>query len=219
MSVCPSHDLLCLSPLSSLPPLCSFMTPLHVAAERAHNDIMEVLQKHGAKVHSWSCISRRHIPACALECLQSCDTHIYTPNTLFHHPPLTAHSIVRLKGKVHQKIAKICSPSCGCKSVCCYFFVGEKTLFSSNSSSGQREGENWSFKTTWTVFVQEPFTDIVIGPYGEKIYFFYGPLPNNSIYFASVLSLRKISSVEQHFCHIYLCVQLSHHVSAARGEE
>lgn len=32
------------------PPLCSFMTPLHVAAERAHNDIMEVLQKHGAKV-------------------------------------------------------------------------------------------------------------------------------------------------------------------------
>jgi len=29
----------------------SFMTPLHVAAERAHNDIMEVLQKHGAKVN------------------------------------------------------------------------------------------------------------------------------------------------------------------------
>uniref|UniRef100_A0A4W4GEQ2 Poly [ADP-ribose] polymerase n=1 Tax=Electrophorus electricus TaxID=8005 RepID=A0A4W4GEQ2_ELEEL len=28
-----------------------FMTPLHVAAERAHNDILEVLQKHGAKVH------------------------------------------------------------------------------------------------------------------------------------------------------------------------
>lgn len=28
----------------------SFMTPLHVAAERAHNDILEVLQKHGAKV-------------------------------------------------------------------------------------------------------------------------------------------------------------------------
>uniref|UniRef100_A0A8C6UJI3 Tankyrase, TRF1-interacting ankyrin-related ADP-ribose polymerase b n=1 Tax=Neogobius melanostomus TaxID=47308 RepID=A0A8C6UJI3_9GOBI len=27
-----------------------FMTPLHVAAERAHNDILEVLQKHGAKV-------------------------------------------------------------------------------------------------------------------------------------------------------------------------
>lgn len=33
-------------PLLSL----SFMTPLHVAAERAHNDILEVLQKHGAKV-------------------------------------------------------------------------------------------------------------------------------------------------------------------------
>ncbi|KAJ6653509.1 hypothetical protein lerEdw1_009181 [Lerista edwardsae] len=28
---------------------CSFMTPLHVAAERAHNDVMEVLHKHGAK--------------------------------------------------------------------------------------------------------------------------------------------------------------------------
>ncbi|TKC52981.1 hypothetical protein EI555_015631, partial [Monodon monoceros] len=26
-----------------------FMTPLHVAAERAHNDVMEVLHKHGAK--------------------------------------------------------------------------------------------------------------------------------------------------------------------------
>uniref|UniRef100_A0A674CFS1 Poly [ADP-ribose] polymerase n=1 Tax=Salmo trutta TaxID=8032 RepID=A0A674CFS1_SALTR len=31
-----------------------FMTPLHVAAERAYNDIMEVLQKHGAKVQYWS---------------------------------------------------------------------------------------------------------------------------------------------------------------------
>lgn len=35
-------------PLSVCP--CSFMTPLHVAAERAHNDVLEVLQKHGAKV-------------------------------------------------------------------------------------------------------------------------------------------------------------------------
>lgn len=26
------------------------MTPFHVAAERAHNDVLEVLQKHGAKV-------------------------------------------------------------------------------------------------------------------------------------------------------------------------
>lgn len=33
-----------------LSPLRSFMTPLHVAAERAHNDVMEVLHKHGAKV-------------------------------------------------------------------------------------------------------------------------------------------------------------------------
>lgn len=30
------------------------MTPLHVAAERAHNDILEVLQKHGAKVRSFA---------------------------------------------------------------------------------------------------------------------------------------------------------------------
>lgn len=34
---------------------CSFMTPLHVAAERAHNDILEVLQKHGAKVGWFVC--------------------------------------------------------------------------------------------------------------------------------------------------------------------
>lgn len=32
--------------------LSSFMTTLHVAAERAHNDILEVLQKHGAKVNT-----------------------------------------------------------------------------------------------------------------------------------------------------------------------
>lgn len=31
---------------------CSFMTPLHVAAERAHNDVLEVLHKHGAKVRN-----------------------------------------------------------------------------------------------------------------------------------------------------------------------
>ncbi|XP_063051733.1 tankyrase, TRF1-interacting ankyrin-related ADP-ribose polymerase b isoform X2 [Engraulis encrasicolus] len=29
-----------------------FMTPFHVAAERAHNDVLEVLQKHGAKVNA-----------------------------------------------------------------------------------------------------------------------------------------------------------------------
>lgn len=34
------------------------MTPLHVAAERAHNDILEVLQKHAAKVRFfWSALS------------------------------------------------------------------------------------------------------------------------------------------------------------------
>lgn len=45
--------------------LCSFMTPLHVAAERAHNDILEVLQKHVAKVHSCSNVSRQS--TCSLE--------------------------------------------------------------------------------------------------------------------------------------------------------
>lgn len=34
----------------------SFMTPLHVAAEKAHNDVMEVLHKHGAKVNILACI-------------------------------------------------------------------------------------------------------------------------------------------------------------------
>lgn len=155
MSVYPSHYLLCLSPLSSLPPLCSFMTPLHVAAERAHNDIMEVLQKHGAKVHSWSCISERHIPACALERLQSCDTHIYTPDTSLHHLPLTAYSIVCLKGIVHQKIGKDLFPPyvvANLYAVKKEDIFWEKITFSSNSSSGQREGRNWSFKTMWTVF-------------------------------------------------------------------
>lgn len=32
------------------------MTPLHVAAEKAHNDVMEVLHKHGAKVNILACI-------------------------------------------------------------------------------------------------------------------------------------------------------------------
>lgn len=32
------------------------MTPLHVAAEKAHNDVMEVLHKHGAKVNILTCI-------------------------------------------------------------------------------------------------------------------------------------------------------------------
>lgn len=36
--------------------LSSFMTPLHVAAEKAHNDVMEVLHKHGAKVNMLKCM-------------------------------------------------------------------------------------------------------------------------------------------------------------------
>lgn len=32
------------------------MTPLHVAAEKAHNDVMEVLHKHGAKVNIFACV-------------------------------------------------------------------------------------------------------------------------------------------------------------------
>ncbi len=158
------------SPLLSSPTfLCSFMTPLHVAAERAHNDIMEVLQKHGAKVHSCSCISRRHIPACALECLQSCDTHIYTPDTSLHHPAL---SVVCLKGIVYWKIVSVTH----CKPVFCYFFVGRKEIFGKNFllpynySSGQREGGNWPFKNRlWLVLVQAPLTDIISGLLGKKI--------------------------------------------------
>ncbi len=51
------------------------MTPLHVAAERAYNDIMEVLQKHGAKVHT--CM-------CSLVPTELRYTHIYTPDTPLH---------------------------------------------------------------------------------------------------------------------------------------
>lgn len=49
------------------------MTPLHVAAERAHNDILEVLQKHGAKV----C-------CCVCFLFLSCDlgAHVLTPPAL-----------------------------------------------------------------------------------------------------------------------------------------
>lgn len=45
-------------------------------------------------------------------------------------------------------------------------------------------------------------------------------LQNHSISFGLFSpEQRKISSVEQHFCHIYCCVQMSHHVPAVRGEE
>lgn len=45
---------------------CSFMTPLHVAAERAHNDILEVLQKHGAKV--CCCVLFVRVSSCCVTC-------------------------------------------------------------------------------------------------------------------------------------------------------
>ncbi|KAJ8782253.1 hypothetical protein J1605_010232 [Eschrichtius robustus] len=53
-----------------------FMTPLHVAAERAHNDVMEVLHKHGAKyilinkvaIHQWGMYNFNR-PASDVECL------------------------------------------------------------------------------------------------------------------------------------------------------
>lgn len=44
----------------------SFMTPLHVAAERAHNDILEVLQKHGAKV--CCCVLSVRVSSCCVSC-------------------------------------------------------------------------------------------------------------------------------------------------------
>uniref|UniRef100_A0A669BWF9 Poly [ADP-ribose] polymerase n=1 Tax=Oreochromis niloticus TaxID=8128 RepID=A0A669BWF9_ORENI len=50
-----------------------FMTPLHVAAERAHNDIMEVLQKHGAKVNALDTLGQTALHRAALAGhLQTC---------------------------------------------------------------------------------------------------------------------------------------------------
>ncbi|XP_027889222.1 poly [ADP-ribose] polymerase tankyrase-1 isoform X1 [Xiphophorus couchianus] len=43
-----------------------FMTPLHVAAERAHNDILEVLQKHGAKVNAADTLGQTALHRAAL---------------------------------------------------------------------------------------------------------------------------------------------------------
>lgn len=42
------------------------MTPLHVAAERAHNDILEVLQKHGAKVNAVDTLGQTALHRAAL---------------------------------------------------------------------------------------------------------------------------------------------------------
>ncbi|XP_058613496.1 poly [ADP-ribose] polymerase tankyrase-1 isoform X3 [Onychostoma macrolepis] len=50
-----------------------FMTPLHVAAERAHNDIMEVLQKHGAKMNAVDTLGQTALHRAALAGhLQTC---------------------------------------------------------------------------------------------------------------------------------------------------
>ncbi|KAK7933950.1 hypothetical protein WMY93_004846 [Mugilogobius chulae] len=51
-----------------------FMTPLHVAAERAHNDILEVLQKHGAKVNAVDTLGQTALHRAALA------GHIQTPS-------------------------------------------------------------------------------------------------------------------------------------------
>ncbi|TWW66516.1 Tankyrase-1 [Takifugu flavidus] len=49
------------------------MTPLHVAAERAHNDVMEVLQKHGAKVNALDTLGQTALHRAALAGhLQTC---------------------------------------------------------------------------------------------------------------------------------------------------
>uniref|UniRef100_A0A671M4N6 Poly [ADP-ribose] polymerase n=1 Tax=Sinocyclocheilus anshuiensis TaxID=1608454 RepID=A0A671M4N6_9TELE len=50
-----------------------FMMPLHVAAERAHNDIMEVLQKHGAKMNAVDTLGQTALHRAALAGhLQTC---------------------------------------------------------------------------------------------------------------------------------------------------
>ncbi|MBN3319285.1 TNKS1 protein, partial [Atractosteus spatula] len=50
-----------------------FMTPLHVAAERAHNDVMEVLQKHGAKMNALDTLGQTALHRAALAGhLQTC---------------------------------------------------------------------------------------------------------------------------------------------------
>ncbi|XP_048114851.1 poly [ADP-ribose] polymerase tankyrase-1 isoform X4 [Alosa alosa] len=50
-----------------------FMMPLHVAAERAHNDIIEVLQKHGAKMNAVDTLGQTALHRAALAGhLQTC---------------------------------------------------------------------------------------------------------------------------------------------------
>ncbi|KAG8593826.1 hypothetical protein GDO81_000961 [Engystomops pustulosus] len=43
-----------------------FMTPLHVASERAHNDVVEVLHKHGAKVNALDTLGQTALHRAAL---------------------------------------------------------------------------------------------------------------------------------------------------------
>ncbi|KAM4808667.1 poly [ADP-ribose] polymerase tankyrase-1 isoform 2-T2 [Rhinophrynus dorsalis] len=43
-----------------------FMTPLHVAAERAHNDVVEVLHKHGAKMNALDTLGQTALHRAAL---------------------------------------------------------------------------------------------------------------------------------------------------------
>uniref|UniRef100_A0A8B9P3I4 Poly [ADP-ribose] polymerase n=1 Tax=Apteryx owenii TaxID=8824 RepID=A0A8B9P3I4_APTOW len=50
-----------------------FMTPLHVAAEKAHNDVMEVLHKHGAKMNTLDTLGQTALHRAALAGhLQTC---------------------------------------------------------------------------------------------------------------------------------------------------
>ncbi|KAG5281050.1 hypothetical protein AALO_G00066890 [Alosa alosa] len=50
-----------------------FMTPFHVAAERAHNDVLEVLQKHAAKVNALDTLGQTALHRAALAGhLQTC---------------------------------------------------------------------------------------------------------------------------------------------------
>uniref|UniRef100_A0A8C0UR38 Poly [ADP-ribose] polymerase n=1 Tax=Cyanistes caeruleus TaxID=156563 RepID=A0A8C0UR38_CYACU len=50
-----------------------FMTPLHVAAEKAHNDVMEVLHKHGAKMNALDTLGQTALHRAALAGhLQTC---------------------------------------------------------------------------------------------------------------------------------------------------
>ncbi|XP_066509234.1 poly [ADP-ribose] polymerase tankyrase-1-like isoform X2 [Hoplias malabaricus] len=67
-----------------------FMTPFHVAAERAHNDVLEVLQKHGAKVNAVDTLGQTALHRAALS------GHIQTCRLLLSYG--ADPSIVSLQG-------------------------------------------------------------------------------------------------------------------------